>query len=281
VFIMLILASGAPGAEPSVGRALHNLQSLSIGEAFLITLALVILALLLDPLQLRLVRLLEGNWPSNAGQVSRWSVERQCRRRARKENGARLSENPSAEEIQKAGARDAQLLQRFPANTRDIRATALGNVLAAAESQAGLAYGWDAAVAWPRLYPLLSPSVRTIVDGQRDRLDALSRLSVTAGTTAFLSLALLCTSGWWVLLAAVPIIVSRVAYDGTVHTAIAYGESMKIAFDLNRFDLLRTLHLPLPPDLAQERKIADEVSLMWRQGVDFTTNYEHGSYPGS
>ena len=44
-----------------------------------------------------------------------------------------------------------------------VRATGLGNALAAMEDSAGAAYGLDAVVAWPRLYPLLGDKVRAVV----------------------------------------------------------------------------------------------------------------------
>ena len=160
-----------------------------------------------------------------------------------------------------------------------IRPTALGNALTAMERRAGRQYGWDAVVAWPRLYPLLSPGVRAVVDGQRDRLDALARLAITSAATALLTIALLSGSGWWVLAAAIPAAVARLAYVGAVHSAMSYGEAVTVAFDLHRFDLLTQLHLPLPADIGQERKIASQVSLTWRQGVPPTLSYDHGPAP--
>ena len=125
-------------------------------------------------------------------------------------------------------------------------------------------------------HPLLSPGVRAVVDGQRDRLDALARLAMTSAARALLIIALLSGSGWWVLVAAIPAAVARLAYVGAVHSAMSYGEAVTVAFDLHRFDLLTQLHLPLPADIEQERKIASQVSLMWRQGVPPTLSYDHG-----
>jgi hypothetical protein len=147
------------------------------------------------------------------------------------------------------------------------------------ETRAGQQYGWDAVVTWPRLYPLLSPGVRAVVDGQRDRLDALARLAMTSAATSVLTVALLSGSGWWVLVAAIPAVVARLAYVGAVHSAMSYGEAVTVTFDLHRFDLLTQLHLPLPADIEQERKIASQVSLMWRQGVPPTLSYDHGQAP--
>ena len=143
----------------------------------------------------------------------------------------------------------------------------------------GQQYGWDAVVAWPRLYPLLSPGVRTVVDGQRDRLDTLARLAMTSAATALLTIALLSGSGWWVLVAAIPAAIARLAYLGAVHSAMSYGDAVTVAFDLHRFDLLTQLHLALPADIGQECTIASQVSLMWRQGVVPALSYDHGPAP--
>ena len=279
LFITVILAAGAPGTEPSLHRAWQVLRGLSAGQVLLLTLALVIVALLLDPLQLRLVRLLEGYWPARLAGVAKRSRERQDKRRERAAQAAKIGDDLSPRAIQEAGARAARLQRRFPDDPDDIRPTALGNALTAMETRAGQQYGWDAVVAWPRLYPLLSPGVRAVVDGQRDRLDALARLAMTSAATAFLTIALLSGSGWWVLVAAIPAAIARLAYVGAVHSAISYGEAVTVAFDLHRFDLLTQLHLTLPADIKQERTIASQVSLMWRQGVLPTLSYDHGAAP--
>ncbi|MEO5878160.1 MAG: hypothetical protein ABIS86_18155, partial [Streptosporangiaceae bacterium] len=87
--------------------------------------------------------------------------------------------------------------------------------------------------------------------------------------------ALLAGSGWWLLLALVPFVIGRVAYLGAVQAAVAYGESVRAAFDLHRFDLLTALHLPLPPDAAAERLGNTELCDRWRQGSPTGTVYHH------
>ena len=211
--------------------------------------------------------------------MARWSRERQCNRRERAAQSAKIGDDLSPQAVQEAGAREARLQRRFPDDPDVIRSTALGNALTAMETRAGQQYGWDAVVTWPRLYPLLSPGVRAVVDGQRDRLDALARLAMTSAATALLTVALLSGSGWWVLVAAIPAVVARLAYVGAVHSAMSYGEAVTVAFDLHRFDLLTQLHLPLPADIGQECKIASQVSRMWRQGVPLALSYDHGPAP--
>ena len=104
---------------------------------------------------------------------------------------------------------------------------------------------------------------------------------MTSAATALLTAALLARSGWWLLAAAIPAVVARLAYVGAVHTAMSYGEAVTVAFDLHRFDLLTQLRLPLPADIGQERRIASQVSLMWRQGVVPAVSYDHGAAPAA
>jgi hypothetical protein len=148
-------------------------------------------------------------------------------------------------------------------------------VLAAAERRAGAEYGWDAVVAWPRLYPILTDQVRAVVDARRDTLDASARLTITATLTAVASTALLCRTGWWLLIALIPLATGWLAYTGTIQSALAYGEALTVAFDLCRFDLIKALHLPPPNDLPAERDLANTLCLQWRQGVSPQHSYHH------
>jgi len=73
----------------------------------------------------------------------------------------------------------------------------------------------------------------------------------------------------------VPLIVGWLAYRGVVQVAVAYAEAIDVAFDLNRFDMLKALHLDLPVDLTAEREIAERLCDLWRQGTRVTLAYHH------
>jgi hypothetical protein len=174
-----------------------------------------------------------------------------------------------------AGIAGAQLSRRYP-EVDQVRATALGNALAAAEQRAGANYGWDAVTAWPRVYPVLTDPIRAVVDARRDVLDSSARVALTGVLTAVASGVLLMRSGWWSLLALIPLAVGWLAYLGAVRAAIAYGEAIAVAFDLCRFTLLTALHLPLPPNRDVERRLSEGLCLEWRQGVQLPDEYFHG-----
>ncbi|WP_207929124.1 hypothetical protein, partial [Actinomadura sp. 6K520] len=174
---------------------------------------------------------------------------------------------PDEKEIQRAGAAGHDLRRRFPIPDHLVRGTALGNVLAAMEDGAGRAYGLDAVTAWPRLYPLLGERVRATVDDRRDSLDLAARMAVTMAFTAVATFALLLASGWWLLLALVPLALAWTAYRGAVHVALAYAESVEVAFDLHRADLLYALRMPPQEDPDKERALFELWCDHWRQGI--------------
>lgn len=291
IFLLLLVWAGARAcAAPAGGgldfqRAWATAASLGIGEAVALILGVTLVAVLLHPLQLALVRTLEGGWPVWLG--SGLAKRRQRRRRQRWMDAAQLPQNdPSLltpERIQHAGEAGQQLRRRFALPDHTIRATALGNVLAATEDSAGRPYGLDAAVAWPRLYPVLGADVRALVDDRRDSLDTGARMSAVMLVTSVASAVLLARSGWWLALALMPLALSLLAYRGAVHAALAYGESVHVAFELHRFDLIKALCLEPPTQQATERTLNSELSVFWRQGlpIDPGRGYTHddGSTP--
>jgi hypothetical protein len=191
-------------------------------------------------------------------------------------------DEPDEAEEQRAGLAATRLRRRFPLPDHLVRPTGLGNALAAMEDDAGRGYGWDAVVAWPRLYPVLGDKVRALVADRRDAMDASARLSVTAAVTTVIAVALLAHAGWWMLLALVPATVAVLAYLGAVQAAVSYGGVVQVAFDLHRFDMLTALHLDLPADSTAERKIAEALCNHWRQGLPLDGSYLHpGARAGS
>jgi hypothetical protein len=146
-----------------------------------------LLAVILQPLQLALVNLAQGSWPRCLGAA--WARQRQKNRRDRLARAAHLP--PGADltspAIQRAAAAGYQLRRRFPMPDHLLQPTTLGNVLAAMQDTAGRAYGLDAVIAWPRLYPVLGEQCRTLVDDRRDTLDASVRLTAIMAVTALAS----------------------------------------------------------------------------------------------
>ncbi len=252
--------------------AWRAVTTMTVGQAVAGLLALIAL----HPLQLPMVRLLEGYWPRWATPLADYGRWRQERRRRKLMIASTPPDTDDHRAIQRAGQAGELLRSAFPLGDR-LLPTALGNALTAAESRAGREYGFDGIVAWPRLYPLLAEPVRAVVDDRRDSLDVAARFSVTMLAAAVLSVPVLAGTGWWLLLALVPLAMSRIAYRGAVAAAVGYGESVRVAFDLHRFDLLRALHLPLPATHEIERARNEHLCLMWRQDASQRLTYDHGT----
>jgi hypothetical protein len=277
LFVLVLLWSGAPGEAPAPDRVLDHARDVDGWEVGLLFVAVAVAALLLQPLQVGLVRLLEGYWPAWAAPLTAWGRRRQRDRfDALTTAAAPRPQPPSPDELIAMGAAEAQLRRAFPPDPSVLLPTRLGNVLRAAESRAGEPYGLDAVVAWPRLYPLLPEPVRAIVDDQRDGLDLAARFCAVFAAAAAVSAGLLVASGWWLLVPAAWVTLAFLSYRGAITAAVAYGEGIRAAIDLHRFDLLTALHLPLPATLEQERAINEQLSLFLRQTwpVDFV--YAHG-----
>lgn len=271
LFLLTLVWAGAPARRPDFAAAWRTAEKLGVAEVVLTALAVTVVAVLFQPLQLPLVRLLEGGWPRWLG--SGLARRLQSRRKKRLEEAAVLPQNADARQLQAAGIAGTRLRQRFPLPEHLVRPTALGNALTAMEDLAGRPYGLDAVVAWPRLYAVLGAPVKAIVDDRRDAMDGAARLSASAVVATVASAALLWShGGWWRLLVAVPLVVAIVAYQGAVQAAIAYGEAVHVAFDLHRADLFKAMRVKTP-DQNTETGTGRQLCDLWRQGVPPVLNY--------
>jgi hypothetical protein len=278
-FVLALVWSGAPADPPDLDRILDHARALDAWAGGLLFGGLVVLALVAQPLQLALVRVLEGYWPAA---LRRLRVPRQRRRYdALATAAAPRTELPDAETLAAMADADSRLRRLFPPDPAWLLPTRLGNALRAAETRAGEPYGLDAVVAWPRLYPLLGEGVRTLVDDQRDALDLAARFCAVFAAAAAISLALLAPHGAWLLVPAVCLLLAWLSYRAAIAAAVAYGEGIRAAIDLHRFDLLAALRLPLPSTLEQERAINEQLSLFLRQNWPADFAYDHDREPAA
>ena len=284
LFLLVLVWAGArgpavrPGQRISFTTAWATASHLSLGEVVILVIGITLLAVVVQPLQLAMVRMAEGSWPAWLG--SAWARHWQEHRRKRLRHAAQLpaSTELTDEAIQRAGGAGYQLRRRFPMPDHLLRPTTLGNVLAAMEDAAGRAYGLDAVTAWPRLYPVLGEQVRSLVDDRRDALDAAVRMAVTMAVTAFLALMLLLRSGGWAALALIPLAVAVLAYNSAVQAALAYAETVQVAFDLHRADLLTALRMEPPTRQEAERMLNEQWCDHWRQGIPLPSALEYTAY---
>jgi hypothetical protein len=198
LFVFGLLASGAPDHAPDIHRLSKRVASIDAWQASAAFLALIAFTLVIQPLQLLLVRVLEGYWGgSHLGRLlaapGLWLAKRRRRALERATKLPAGSErSPQQAEATVAAAR--RLERSFPPET-ELMPTQLGNVLRSAENRAGGRYGLLTVVTWPRLYPLLPEKTAAIVDDQRDQLDLSARFCAVCLLGAAVSLGLLATHG--------------------------------------------------------------------------------------
>ncbi|HEX6342567.1 hypothetical protein [Umezawaea sp.] len=244
----------------------------------LFLLVVVLVTVVLQPFQIRMVRVLEGYWDNwrLTARLAPVFVEFQRRRMAKLQRAtgepASAPEPTSALDAawrrQREDARSAarrrrhwQRMERYPGflpsgTQRQVQIpllpTALGNVLREAETSAGERYGLDTVRSWPRLYPLFPERFAQINDSARDALDAAVTLCVNFSVTAVVTAVALHDEpkAYWIPVLAVAL--CFFSYLGAVAAAADYGLSVKVGYDLYRFDLLKASHYRLPENTADE-----------------------------
>jgi len=280
LFVFGLLASGAPEHAPDIHRLSKRVASLDAWQASAAFLALIAFTLVIQPLQLSLVRLLEGYWGgSRLGRLlaapGLWLAGR---RRSALEKATKLSAGgePTAPQAEATVAATRSLERAFPPQN-ELLPTQLGNVLRAAENRAGGRYGLLTVVTWPRLYPLLPEKTAAIVDDQRDQLDLSARFCAFCLLGAVVSLGLLATHGIWLLVPAGALVLGWICYRAAIAAALQYGVGLETAYDLHRLELLRALHLRLPTDSESERTTNETLSTFLLQGPGLAEpEYEYG-----
>lgn len=231
-----------------------------------IALGVVGAAYVLAFFQLPLLRVLEGYWPQRGvlGALRRRRTERHRRKAAAAWDRVRTLRDKAEQADSSALA--ARLLAAYPPPPRLARGclpTALGNRLRAAEYYPLERYGVDAVVLWPRLRPLLPPEASDRLIAARTALDStisLLALSIAFGTVwpvvllimgGHEALAALCLLAWPVAWA---------AHAAALQAAVAFGQEVRVIFDLHRHLLLRHLNLDVPCDAAAERRLWDDLA---------------------
>jgi hypothetical protein len=284
LYVLALAWSGAPARAPSIGRVATHAKTVAGWQAFLLAVAIVAVALIAEPLQVTLVRLLEGYWgQSRVGRMlAAPGIAVHRRRRERLDRAHRRTGGAPAAA---AGSRSvayreeaARKLRAYPPEP-GILPTMLGNILRSAEHRAGSRYGLDAIIAWPRLYPLLSDKVTAVLRDLRDQLDLVARFCVVFAIAAVVSAGFLATHGWWLAVTLVPLGGALLSYRAALAAAAAYGQAVEAAVDLHRFDLLTALHLPLPAGLRGEVAANQELTRFLRQPDEYLYALSHGRGP--
>jgi hypothetical protein len=272
-----LVALAATGHTP--GDALrawqHYSGSAQVVAALLILLGLVGASFVLALFHLPVLRLLEGYWPQSRllrPVRRRWTDRQRARARAGWDRVRALRE---AGEPTGSSALAARLLTAYPPPPRIAQGclpTALGNRLRAAEYYPLERYGIDATVIWSRLRPVLPPEASERVTAARTVLDGtISVLWLSAVFGAVWPIALLIVGGHGTLvllcLLAWPVVWA--AHRAAAQAAVAYGQEVRVVFDLHRHVLLRHLQIDVPRDIAGERGLWTGLTQFYLRNLPF------------
>jgi len=281
LYTLTLVASGAPHHPPNAERLRETVSRLTTGEAGALMAVVVVSVLVLQPLQFAVVRALTGDWgDSLVARVLSWpGLWLHRRRRSTLEAASRtVTDGEPTAERRRSAATAAQLRRVYPP-PEDLLPNRLGNALRAGQSRAGRRYGLEAAVLWPRIYPLLPQRVAGMIDDQRDQLDLCAHFCGVFLSATLITAGLLAPHGVWLILTIPTLLLALLCYQAAVAAAVLFGELLEVAFDLHRFDLLRALHLPLPIDRDGERQTNQLLSRFLLQGRPVNFSYEHAELP--
>ncbi len=178
-----------------------------------------------------------------------------------------------------------RLYYEYPDGAEWLMPTRLGNALRSAERFSSWAYGMDAPFWWPRLWPLLPEKMQEAISDALASMLALLNFATLMVYVAIDDMVYLATcrtpnNGLWAAGAlAVGLLIAVVSYQGAVAQARGYGQQIRVAVDLHRFEVLETMHHALPKTPRKERALWVQLS-QWlynqNRGAAQTLVYDHG-----
>jgi hypothetical protein len=237
-FVFTVLLVAEAGLLYNAPAALKWWDALSATASVLLTVGLLfgvtILAYLLQPFTVPLMRLYLGYWPRRVSFLADWGKTRARR------------------EWSEAEISDKRLLP-----------TRLGNTLSVAYEYPFKVYQLDPAIWLPRLTPLLPETFRAQMDNALVPVFSLLNLSALLLLFACiggLAVALL-SSRWWLFLLVWggSLALSGVCYLASISQVRDYGTYIRVAFDLYRHELIKQMHIPLPDTPEKEWALWDRL----------------------
>jgi len=250
---------------------------LFVGGLLLVTLIAYILQAFTRPL----VQFYEGYYLPQ--RLRRW-MTRRVERRWRRLRQERTEAARQSDLAQYAHVQD-RLHNEYPDQAWLLLPTRLGNVLRSAERYSIRAYGMDAAFWWPRLWPLLPEKIQQEFEEVLTLMLALLNLVtlmvyVTIDSAIYLSYCQIENKEWVMLgVLVVGLLVVAVAYQGATAQARSYGQQIRSAVDLHRFELFKAMHYALPDTPQEEQALWGQLS-QWLynedRGAARKLTYDHG-----
>jgi hypothetical protein len=277
-FLAALAWSQTTSGPPTLEGLWTAAGTLGLGPLTGLVLLAFLVALLTHPFQISLVRLLEGYWSAAPG-LARVGVAFHHRHRDRLETT--LEEDPQTEEEARRWQRAARRLALYPREDR-LLPTRLGNVMRASEDEVDERYGLDAVMVWPLLYPHVPAELARALAVTRNQLDMYVRLCITGLAAALASAATFLEDGIWLSVPVAAALLAWIAYLAAIRVAMMYGQGIRVAFALHRFDMLRGMHVPLPGTRAEELELNEQLCEFIQSGRplygdDSFHRYDHAS----
>lgn len=176
---------------------------------------------------------------------------------------------------------------RYPPSDSLIMPTRLGNILRAAEAYPQSRYHVDAVMLWPRMVWAIDREYMIHVDSANDQCSFLLNSSLLSSIFAIIAFSasifvwLFSISsylGFIYLLAGVgALAIAWFFYTASLLNVTKYGNLIRSSYDLFRFNLLEKLHLKLPVDTEEEKKIWEKISNLVTIGDLY--GEQHFDYP--
>ena len=270
VFVLLWIGIVAPLLPPDLlpSSRLLGAEGNAIAGSFFV----LVVAGLLYHLDVPLIKFYEG-YPWRHSWLGRWLTDRQASKLRRERRRAavffELTEDRSIPEftelITRRTACRRALVEAFPDRENLVLPTRLGNVIRAFERYPSVQYGIDAIHFWPRMVAVIPAGYAAALADARISLVFLLNLSflftILSIGTAVAGLYYQTPEPLWTV--AVPAIgfalLSIWLHRRAISPASAWGELVKGAFDLYRWDLLKELgYEQRPRTRTAEREL-------WRQ----------------
>jgi hypothetical protein len=282
VLVIGLIVSGAASGHPDVPKVARQPEHLVVVGAGVLVLAVAAGAIFIAPLFGYLSAALQGAamtgsllYPLRA-LLTRRQRRRRDRLALRWQQLQAMSVEQGLSEREKVELYDLDIrLSRIP--TGDLRPTTLGNVLLAANEYPMWLYGLDSRVTLPRLLRLVPADALSDLDGQRQDLQFASEMCGALILASAISLGFVFNDGlWWLLLPLGALVLADLSYRNAVTAAVVYGETLRVLYDLYRFQIYDALQVPRPVRSGEEERAGGRAvsGELWR-GSDKPRAYVH------
>lgn len=165
---------------------------------------------------------------------------------------------------------EQQIRDYFPTVTAFLPMT-LGNTIAAFEEYPWIRYGIDAVILWPRLLPTLTKENYAVyVEREKAGLDFVLNLCflLLLFDLEMVYTGLIFSQNYvdWLIAAGFIAFLAFVCYKTAVVGAYGWGTTVRVAFDLYRYHLLKALYGHPPENFADETGRWTQISQFLREG---------------